>query len=99
MNHREMDYRLARSRVPLVILAQPPAAIGPAKGSLDDPAAGKHLERPQFLRLVDQYQHPTAHRLDPADNGCRRAVGPDQLQPRESALGFSETSIERRSGL
>ena len=75
------------------VTARPALRALPTAGGENGAVAREHLERPQSFRLADQFQHPTAHRLGPADNGCIRAIGPDQLQPRESALEFLQDQL------
>ena len=63
MDHRQMNHRLTRPGVVLIVLAQTTGAVQPPERPLDFPPVGQHLEGPQLLRLADQLQSPAAETL------------------------------------
>src|SRR3954464_14858869 len=67
LSHSDVDHRLTRLRLPLVVLAQPPIPAQPGERPLHDPPPLHHLERLALLllRLRSDPQHPAAELLRP----------------------------------
>jgi len=58
MNHRHIYHRFAHTRVPLLVLAQPPIAHESTERPLHHPTPGQHRETYCPLRPAHHLQHP-----------------------------------------
>src|SRR5579884_764094 len=95
MNHRHIYHRLAHTRVPLLVLAQPPIPAEPTKGPLYDPTLGQHRETYCPLHPTYYLQHPAIK--DPDTPGrllaSIAAIRPNLLQTREAFLGLVQHGL------
>jgi len=87
MSHRQVNHGLAAFGERLVVLAQPSVSSEPREGSFHDPSLGQDDESRHVVAALDDLQGPPPESPRPVDQLARLpAVGPDQLQPGESAL-------------
>src|SRR5579875_1004216 len=90
MNHRHIYHRLAHTRVPLLVLAQPAITHEPTERPLHHPTPGQHRETYCPLHPTYYLQHPAIK--DPDTPGrllaSIAAIRPNLLQTREAFLGF-----------
>src|SRR5215471_439217 len=85
LNHSDSDPCLGRLRQGLEVFTEPPRAIEPAKGALDDPTPLHHLKALGAPGTFHDHEGPLQHSRDPGDELARvPAIGPDQLQSREA---------------
>jgi len=94
-NHANPDHRLAMIQTHLIVAAQPPRLVKPAKGSLYNPAFGKDREAFDVLTSPYNLQPKFAKGtklLNPLDQFAQiAAVGPNDLQsPKQSYHGFDQ---------
>jgi len=91
MSHGQVNHGLAALGEHLVILAETSVSLEPPEGSLDDPPLGQDDETCHIVAALDDLQNPTAKFSRPVDQlSGIAAVGPDQLQPRETAFEFRQ---------
>ena len=87
MSHGQIDHGLAALGERFVVLAQAAVSSEPREGSLDDPTLGQNHEPRHVVAALDDLQNPPAQFPRPFDQLARiAAIGPDQLQPAETAL-------------
>ena len=87
MSHCQIDHGLAALGERFVVLAQAAVSSEPREGSLDDPTLGQNHEPRHVVAAFDDLQNPPAQFPRPFDQLARiTTVGPDQLQPAETAL-------------
>jgi hypothetical protein len=84
-NHANADHRLAMIQPHLIVGAQAPRFVEPAKGSLDNPALGQDLEALGPVATPHDFQMQSAagpQLFDPLDQRAQvTTIGPDDLQP------------------
>ena len=91
MDHRNMNPSFSCFRQFLVVLAEPSAPADSSQRALHHPPAGQHLE-PEAVRATAHHtQEPAAGGPSPRyqSPGVGR-IGPDYLEPRESAQQFGQ---------
>jgi hypothetical protein len=95
MNHRHIYHRLAHTRVPLLVLAQPPITHEPTERPLHHPTPGQQRETYCPLRPAHHLQHPA---LKDPDTPRRllasiAAIRPNLLQTREAFFGLVQHGL------
>jgi len=77
-DHCQIDHRFPGVSLTFVVAVEPAIASQPAKGALDDPASGKHLEAVAVGALDDGHE-ATPGFSGPVDQRSGiAAVGPDE---------------------
>ena len=99
MDHRQMNHRLTRPGVVLIVLAQTTGAVQPPERPLDLPPVGQHLEGPQLLQASDQLPIPAAEIWTSrplAGMPHRSSRSPDPTPPSHSLpQGLNSNKVQR----
>src|SRR5271166_6095998 len=88
-NHANSQHGLAMIEADLIVAAQPPRFIEPAKGSFHDPAFGQNFESLDLVAPPDDFQFEFAVGPELFNPGHQSpqvaAVGPNDLQSAEQS--------------
>jgi len=101
MNHCNMDHRLTRCDVTLIVLAVPPVSPKPAERPLDNPTLGQHHKPFDPCRSQHSLQQPSEGVFDTFGQVISAvcAVGEDHFQPMEPFFESAENSQDQHRSI